>query len=296
MPDDGVRRNDMIRAREVRVIGAEGEQLGILQRSEAIAMAQEVGCDLVEVSSNSEPPVCRIMDYGKFKYEQQKKKQDAKKRQAVVQVKEIKVRPKTDEHDYETKVKHIRRFLEDGDRCKVTVFFRGREIVHKDRGLDILERIVKDLEEGAKVDQEPRAEGRTRQMLLVPKKELASGCQIVQSLLSRLSRRVWRDSSILKENHHAEDQNPAFRREALRDDRKRQVPSPPPEPSPHPDEEGSGSQDAPRPGHPGRLRQHEGGAPSASQRLVAVLLPVISGKAAGQEPPATILPANRLAF
>ena len=170
MPDDGVRRNDMIRAREVRVIGAEGEQLGILQRSEAIAMAQEVGCDLVEVSSNSEPPVCRIMDYGKFKYEQQKKKQDAKKRQAVVQVKAIKVRPKTDEHDYETKVKHIRRFLEDGDRCKVTVFFRGREIVHKDRGLDILERIVKDLEEVAKVDQEPRAEGRTLQMLLVPKK------------------------------------------------------------------------------------------------------------------------------
>ena len=170
MPDDGVRRNDMIRAREVRVIGAEGEQLGILQRSEAIAMAQEVGCDFVEVSSNSEPPVCRIMDYGKFKYEQQKKKQDAKKRQAVVQVKEIKVRPKTDEHDYETKVKHIRRFLEDGDRCKVTVFFRGREIVHKDRGLDILERIVKELEEVAKVDQEPRAEGRTLQMLLVPKK------------------------------------------------------------------------------------------------------------------------------
>ena len=170
MPDDGVRRNDMIRAREVRVIGAEGEQLGILQRSEAIAMAQEVGCDLVEVSSNSEPPVCRIMDYGKFKYEQQKKKQDAKKRQAVVQVKEIKVRPKTDEHDYETKVKHIRRFLEDGDRCKVTVFFRGREIVHKDRGLDILERIVKDLEDIGKVDQEPRAEGRTLQMLLVPKK------------------------------------------------------------------------------------------------------------------------------
>ena len=170
MPDDGVRRNDMIRAREVRDIGAEGQHLGILQRSRAIAMAQEVGCDLVEVSSNSEPPVCRIMDYGKFKYEQQKKKQDAKKRQAVVQVKEIKVRPKTDEHDYETKVKHIRRFLEDGDRCKVTVFFRGREIVHKDRGLDILERIVKDLEEVAKVDQEPRAEGRTLQMLLVPKK------------------------------------------------------------------------------------------------------------------------------
>ena len=170
MPDDGVRRNELIHAREVRVIGAEGEQLDILQRNEAIAMAREIGCDLVEVSSNATPPVCRIMDYGKFKYEQQKKKQDAKKRQAVVQVKEIKVRPKTDEHDYETKLKHIRSFLEDGDRCKVTVFFRGREIVHKDRGIEILERIVKDLEDVGKVEQEPRAEGRTLQMLVVPKK------------------------------------------------------------------------------------------------------------------------------
>ena len=170
MPDDGVRRNELIHAREVRVIGAEGEQLGILQRNEAIAMAREIGCELVEVSSNATPPVCRIMDYGKFKYEQQKKKQDAKKRQAVVQVKEIKVRPKTDEHDYETKLKHIRSFLEDGDRCKVTVFFRGREIVHKDRGIEILERIVKDLEDVGKVEQEPRAEGRTLQMLVVPKK------------------------------------------------------------------------------------------------------------------------------
>lgn len=170
MPDDGVRRNELIHAREVRVIGVEGEQLGIMSRNEAIAAAREVGCDLVEVSSNSEPPVCRIMDYGKFKYEQQKKRQDAKKRQAVVQVKEIKVRPKTDDHDYETKVRHVRRFLEDGDRCKVTVFFRGREIVHKDRGMDILDRFVKDLEDVARVDQEPRAEGRTLQMLLVPKK------------------------------------------------------------------------------------------------------------------------------
>ena len=168
MPDDGVRRNELIHAREVRVIGAEGEQLGILQRNEAIAMAREIGCDLVEVSSNATPPVCRIMDYGKFKYEQQKKKQDAKKRQAVVQVKEIKVRPKTDEHDYETKLKHIRSFLEDGDRCKVTVFFRGREIVHKDRGLSILERVIADTKDVGKVEQEPRAEGRTLQMLLTP--------------------------------------------------------------------------------------------------------------------------------
>ena len=169
MPQDGVRRNEMIRAREVRVIAADGEQKGIMQRNEAIALAREAGLDLVEVSSNAEPPVCRIMDYGKFKYEQQKKKQEAKKRQSVVQIKEIKVRPKTDDHDYETKVRHIRRFLEDGDRCKVTVFFRGREIVHKDRGVSILDRIVQDLADVAKVDQEARAEGRTLQLLLGPR-------------------------------------------------------------------------------------------------------------------------------
>lgn len=170
MPQDGVRRNEMIRAREVRVIAADGEQLGILQRAEAIAMAKEAGLDLVEVSANAEPPVCRVMDYGKFKYEQQKKKQEAKKRQSVVQIKEIKVRPKTDDHDYETKIRHIRRFLEEGDRCKITVFFRGREIVHKDRGAAILDRVVQDLADVAKVEQEARAEGRTLQMLLVPKK------------------------------------------------------------------------------------------------------------------------------
>lgn len=171
MPQDGVRRNELIRARELRVIGPEGEQLGILSRNDALAAAKEAGMDLVEVASTAEPPVCRIMDYGKFKYETQKKKQEAKKRQTVVQIKEIKVRPKTDDHDYETKVRHIRRFIEEGDRCKVTVFFRGREIVHKDRGLSILERVVQDTLDIAKVDQEPRAEGRTLQMLLVPKKQ-----------------------------------------------------------------------------------------------------------------------------
>lgn len=131
-------------------------------------MAKEQGLDLVEVSPNAEPPVCRIMDYGKFKYEQQKKKQEAKKNQTVVQIKEIKVRPKTDDHDYETKVRHIRRFLEAGDRCKVSVFFRGREIVHKDRGETILDRIIEDTKDIAKVEQEARTEGRTLQMLLVP--------------------------------------------------------------------------------------------------------------------------------
>eukprot|EP01029_Cantina_marsupialis_P029590 TRINITY_DN78187_c0_g1_i2.p1 TRINITY_DN78187_c0_g1~~TRINITY_DN78187_c0_g1_i2.p1 ORF type:complete len:169 (-),score=13.47 TRINITY_DN78187_c0_g1_i2:87-593(-) len=162
------KRNEQIRAREVRVIGETGEQLGILGRNQAIDIAKEKGLDLVEVAANAEPPVCKIMDYGKYKFELKKKKQEAKKNAAVVQVKEIKVRPKTDEHDYQTKLKHIRRFLEAGDRCKVTVFFRGREIVHKDRGLTILERAMADTKDIAKVDQMPRSEGRTLHMLLVP--------------------------------------------------------------------------------------------------------------------------------
>ena len=168
VPQDGVRRNDQIRAREVRVIGAEGEQIGILPKLEALALAKEAGLDLVEVAANAEPPVCRIMDFGKFKYEQQQKKKEAKRNQSVVQIKEIKVRPKTDDHDYETKLRHIRRFLEDGERCKVTVFFRGREIVHKDRGHTILDRVIEDTRDVGKVEQEPCAEGRTLQMLLMP--------------------------------------------------------------------------------------------------------------------------------
>ena len=152
----------------MRVIGDDGAQLGILVKEDAIRAAQELGMDLVEVAPNSDPPVCRIMDFGKFKYQQQKKMQEARKRQTVIQIKEIKVRPKTDEHDFQTKVKHIRRFIEDGDRCKVTVFFKGREIVHKDRGLTMLERVVKATEDVAKVEQEPRAEGRTVSMFLAP--------------------------------------------------------------------------------------------------------------------------------
>lgn len=168
VPQDSVRRNEQIRARELRVIGPESEQLGILGRNEAIALAKENGMDLVEVAATADPPVCRIMDYGKFKYENQKKKQEAKKRQTVVQIKEIKVRPKTDDHDYETKLRHIKRFLDEGDRVKVTVFFRGREIVHKDRGIAILDRIVLDCKEMGKVEQEAKAEGRTLQLLLTP--------------------------------------------------------------------------------------------------------------------------------
>ena len=152
----------------MRVIADDGQQLGIIPTSEALRIAQEKGLDLVEVAPGAEPPVCRIMDFGTFKYQQQKKQQEARKKQTVIQLKEIKVRPKTDEHDYQTKLKHIRRFLDAGDRCKVTVFFRGREIVHKDRGLTILNRIVEDLGELAKTEQEPKSEGRTMTMLLAP--------------------------------------------------------------------------------------------------------------------------------
>ena len=163
-----MRRNDQIRVREVRLIGADGEQLGIVERNEALQMARDAGLDLVEVAATAEPPVCRIMDYGRYKYESQKKKQEAKKRQTVIQIKEIKLRPKTDEHDYQTKVNHIRRFIEDGDRCKVTIFFRGREIVHKDRGQTMLDRVVEDTKDIARVEQEARSEGRTLHMLLTP--------------------------------------------------------------------------------------------------------------------------------
>lgn len=150
------------------MIDEAGEQLGVLPTPDAFRVAQEKGLDLVEVAPNANPPVCRIMDYGKFKYEQQKKNQTARKKSTQVQIKEIKFRPKTDEHDYQTKLKHIRRFLEAGDRCKATIFFRGREVVHKDRGLKILERVEQDVADMAKVEQRPMFEGRTMNMMLVP--------------------------------------------------------------------------------------------------------------------------------
>lgn len=135
---------------------------------EALSVAKEKGLDLVEVADKAEPPVCKIMDFGKFKYQQQKRQQEAKKKQTVIQIKEVKFRPKTDEHDYQTKVKHIRRFLEGGDRCKVTIFFRGREIVHKDRGLTILERVQEEMAEISKVEQQAQSEGRTMFIMLSP--------------------------------------------------------------------------------------------------------------------------------
>ncbi|NDV28049.1 translation initiation factor IF-3 [Desulfovibrio sp. JC010] len=169
--DDGARRNERIRVPRVMVIDDEGNQLGELPTREALEIAQDRGLDLVEVAEKADPPVCKIMDYGKFKYQQQKRKQEAKKKQTIVQIKEVKFRPKTDEHDYQTKLKHIRRFLEGGDRCKVTIFFRGREIVHKDRGLAVLERVKEETMDISKMEQAPRSEGRTMNMMLAPIKK-----------------------------------------------------------------------------------------------------------------------------
>lgn len=164
-----VKVNRYIRARTVRVIGPEGDQLGVLPTEEALRIAGELELDLVEISSKSDPPVCRVMDYGKYKYQQQKKAHEAKKKQAVVHVKEVKLRPKTDEHDLQFKVKHIERFLKEGLKSKVTIIFRGRELSHPEIGRAILARVSDDLKECSVVETGPKFEGRTMVMLLAPR-------------------------------------------------------------------------------------------------------------------------------
>ncbi len=159
----------MIRVREVRVISPEGEQLGILPIEEALAVAQERELDLVEVAPNERPPVCRIMDFGKYKYQQAKRSQEAKKRQKVIQTKEVKMRPKTEEHDYQFKMRHARRFLEEGDKVKVTVLFRGREMDHIDLGQRILDRVIADCKDVATIEQHPKFEGQALTTVLTPK-------------------------------------------------------------------------------------------------------------------------------
>ena len=163
------RINREIRAREVRVIDPEGKQLGVLPLVEALRLSTNFELDLVEVSSKSDPPVCRIMDYGKFKYQQSKKQQEARRRQTTIQVKEVKVRPKIEEHDMAFKLKHIRRFLADRDKVKVTMIFRGREMAHQDRGYAILKQMAEALVDVALVEQEPKHEGRTLFMIMAPK-------------------------------------------------------------------------------------------------------------------------------
>ncbi|MGK2925786.1 MAG: translation initiation factor IF-3 [Lysobacterales bacterium] len=164
------RRNDDITVPQVRVIDAEGEQAGVMPTRQALAMAEEAGLDLVEIAPNGEPPVCRIMDYGKFKFEQAKKASVAKKKQKNIQVKEVKFRPGTEEADYQVKLRNVRRFLEEGDKVKLTLRFRGREMAHKELGAQMLKRIELELAEEIAVEQYPRLEGRQMVMMVAPKK------------------------------------------------------------------------------------------------------------------------------
>jgi translation initiation factor IF-3 len=167
--DEGPRINQMIRAPEIRVIGAEGEQLGVMTPQDAMARADEAGLDLVEVAPGSRPPVCRIMDYGRYKYEQKKKAGKGKGHAASL--KEVKLRPRTDQHDMDFKLKNARRFLMDGDKVKVTVMYRGREMVHRELGRKQLDRVVELLGPIAAVENPPRMEGRLLSMILVPNRE-----------------------------------------------------------------------------------------------------------------------------
>lgn len=154
----------------MRLVAEDGEQIGVVPIARALEMAEEASLDLVEISPNAEPPVCRLMDYGKFRFEQQKKHQSARKKQKQVQVKEIKFRPGTDIGDYRVKLRNLIRFLEEGDRVKVTLRFRGREMAHQDLGRDLLERVKTDLEEYGTVEQFPKMEGRQMVMVMSPKK------------------------------------------------------------------------------------------------------------------------------
>jgi translation initiation factor IF-3 len=167
-----LRINEKILSREVRVINLEGEQLGIFPIAEALNIAREASRDLVEVSPNASPPVCRIMDYGKFKYEQSKKTYQAKKKKhvpRVTHIKEIKVRPKTEEHDLQFKIRHIKKFLTQGDKAKITLIFRGREITHPERGKEVMDRIAEEIEDVGIVENPAKLEGRNMIMLLAPK-------------------------------------------------------------------------------------------------------------------------------
>ncbi|PPD29085.1 MAG: translation initiation factor IF-3 [Hyphomicrobium sp.] len=165
----GPRINDAIRAREVRLIDENGQNVGVVSKFDAMERATTAGLDLVEISPDAEPPVCKILDFGKFKFQEQKKAAEARKNQKIVEIKEIKMRPGIDDNDYDVKMRAIRRFFEEGDKVKVTLRFRGREMAHQHLGMDVLKRVKVDTEAIAKVESEPRFEGKQMVMVLSPK-------------------------------------------------------------------------------------------------------------------------------
>ena len=162
--------NERIRCPEIRLIGAEGENLGVLSPIRALELAEQAGLDLVEISPTAEPPVCKIMDFGKYKYETQKREAEARKKQKVIEIKEVKFRPNTDTHDYEVKMRSVTKFLDNGDKVKVTLRFRGREMAHQNLGRELLERVAADVEGLGKVESIPRLEGRQMVMMIGPAK------------------------------------------------------------------------------------------------------------------------------
>ena len=168
-PKEGPRVNEEIRVREVQLIDKDGSNKGVTEINAALAMAQEAGLDLVEIAPNSVPPVCKILDFGKYKYQAQKKAAEARKKQKVVEIKEIKLRPMIDDHDYDVKMRSIQRFFEEGDKVKVTLRFRGREMAHQEIGTKLLDKIKTDVAELAKVEQDARFEGRQVVMVLAPR-------------------------------------------------------------------------------------------------------------------------------
>jgi len=166
---EGPRINDEISSARVRLVDERGEMVGIVGRNEALEMATDAGLDLVEIAPNADPPVCKVLDYGKFKYEEQKKKNEARKKQKIIEVKEIKLRPSIDDHDYMVKMRSMNKFIEEGDKVKITMRFRGRELAHQELGMNVLLRVRDDLDEIAKVEQMPRMEGRQMTMVVAPK-------------------------------------------------------------------------------------------------------------------------------
>ena len=166
--DTGPRVNDKIRASEIRLIGAEGENIGVVSPDRALELAERAGLDLVEISPNATPPVCKIMDFGKFKYETQKREAEARKKQKIIEVKEVKFRPNTDTHDYDVKMRNVFKFLENGDKVKITLRFRGREMAHQNLGRELLERVAEDTKEIGKVENFPKMDGRQMIMLIGP--------------------------------------------------------------------------------------------------------------------------------
>jgi translation initiation factor IF-3 len=165
----GPRMNEAIRAREVRLIDENGQNVGVVSRQDAQDRAVAAGLDLVEISPDADPPVAKILDYGKFKYQEQKKAAEARKRQKIVEIKEIKMRPSIDDHDYDVKMRSMRRFFDEGDKVKITLRFRGRELAHQELGYRLLQRVRTDIEGMAKVEAEPRLEGRQMVMVLAPR-------------------------------------------------------------------------------------------------------------------------------